>query len=60
MIKKDIAEAITTMYKNKDELKIIREIGKSIVEKNFTQEKLAQELEKFIKKIFRRHMESFL
>jgi glycosyltransferase involved in cell wall biosynthesis len=46
-----LAQAITIMYKNKDELKIMGEIGRNIVEKYYTWEKSALELEKFIKKM---------
>jgi len=49
--KKAFAEAITTLYKNKDELKIMGETGRNIVEKYYTWEKSALELEKFIKEM---------
>jgi glycosyltransferase involved in cell wall biosynthesis len=46
---KTLAEAITTIYKQKDDLKIIGKTGRNIVEKYYTWEKSAVELEKFIK-----------
>jgi len=49
--KKDLAQAITIMYENKDEFKKMGEIGKSIVEKYYKWEKSAIDLEEFIKKL---------
>ena len=46
-----IANAITYLYNNRQELRRMGELGRDIVERNYTWEKLAQNLEVFIQKI---------
>jgi glycosyltransferase involved in cell wall biosynthesis len=46
-----IANAIMYLYYNKEKLESMGRIGREIVEKNFTWQKSAQDLEAFIKKI---------
>lgn len=48
---KTIAQAITQLYKNKEKLESMGRIGREIVEKYYTWEKSATDLEFFIKKI---------
>ena len=44
-----IAEGITNLYKNKNELKNMGEIGKQIVEKFYTWDAMASAFENFLK-----------
>lgn len=48
---KSIANAIEYLYKNKEKLESMGRIGREIVEKNYTWQKSAQDLEEFINKI---------